>query len=69
MKAQNALRPVTQGTAEYDELLARLARRGESDLDRVEPVVREILAAVRSEGDAGLRRYVERFEKRPAGGE
>src|SRR3954471_15790096 len=57
------LSAVTQGSTEYDALLARLARRGESDLDRVEPVVREILAAVRTEGDAGLRRYVERFEK------
>ena len=60
-----ALRSVTQGTAEFDSLLARLARRGESDLDRVEPAVREILSAVRSEGDAALKRYVERFEKRP----
>src|SRR3954471_1082225 len=58
------LSAVTQGSTEYDALLARLARRGESDLDRVEPAVREILAAVRSEGDAGLKRYVERFEKR-----
>lgn len=57
------LSAVTQGSTEYDALLARLARRGESDLDRVEPVVREILSAVRTEGDAGLRRYVERFEK------
>ncbi|MES1178757.1 MAG: histidinol dehydrogenase [Myxococcales bacterium] len=63
MTTNAALSSVTQGTAEYEALLARLARRGESDLDRVEPVVREILAAVRSEGDAGLRRYVERFEK------
>jgi histidinol dehydrogenase len=59
-----ALRSVTQGTAEYDALLARLTRRGEADLDRVEPAVREILSAVRNEGDAGLARYVERFEKR-----
>jgi histidinol dehydrogenase len=63
MTTNAALRSVTQGTAEYDALLLRLARRGETDLDRVEPVVREILAAVRNEGDAGLRRYVERFEK------
>ena len=60
-----ALRSVTQGTAEFDSILARLARRGESDLDRVEPAVREILSAVRSEGDVALKRYVERFEKRP----
>jgi len=59
-----ALQAATEGTAEYDALLARLARRGESDLDRVEPAVREILAAVRSEGDRALARYVERFEKR-----
>lgn len=58
------LQSETQGTAEYDALLARLTRRGESDLDRVEPAVREILSAVRAEGDAGLKRYVERFEKR-----
>ena len=59
-----ALRSAVQGTPEYDALLSRLARRGETDLDRVEPAVREILGAVRSEGDAGLKRYVERFEKR-----
>lgn len=60
-----SLQSVTEGTPEFGALLARLARRGESDLDRVEPAVREILSAVRSEGDAALTRYVERFEKRP----
>jgi len=64
MTESPTLRSVTQGTAEYDTLLSRLARRGETDLDRVEPAVREILNAVRAEGDAGLKRYVERFEKR-----
>src|SRR6187431_2728729 len=64
MTAVAVLRSVTQGTAEYEALLARLTRRGESDLDRVEPAVREILSAVRSEGDVGLARYVQRFEKR-----
>jgi histidinol dehydrogenase len=64
MSVAAKLRSVTQGTTEYNALLAALARRGESDLDRVEPAVREILAAVRSEGDAALTRYVERFEKR-----
>ena len=59
-----ALRAVTHGTDSFDALLARLIRRGESDLDAVEPAVREILAAVRAEGDAGLARYVQRFEKR-----
>src|ERR1700753_315109 len=59
------LRAVKQGAPEYGALLASLARRGESDLDRVEPAVREILGAVRNEGDVALTRYVERFEKRP----
>jgi len=65
MSGLAALRSVKQGSAEYDALLASLARRGESDLDRVEPAVREILADVRREGDVALTRYVERFEKRP----
>jgi histidinol dehydrogenase len=58
------LRLASQGTAEYQRLLSELARRGETDLDKVEPAVREILSAVRSEGDRALARYVERFEKR-----
>jgi histidinol dehydrogenase len=65
MSAAAELRSVSQGSAEYDALLASLARRGESDLDRVESAVREILADVRREGDVALTRYVERFEKRP----
>ncbi|HEX3773619.1 MAG TPA: histidinol dehydrogenase [Polyangiaceae bacterium] len=64
MTSIGTLRSATEGSAEYQTLLARLARRGESDLDRVEPAVREILAAVRAEGDAALGRYVERFEQR-----
>lgn len=58
------LRSVTAGSPEFDATLARLVRRGESDLDRVEALVREVVAAVRSEGDAALARYVEQFEKR-----
>jgi histidinol dehydrogenase len=53
-----------EGTPEFDAWMTRLRRRGETDLERVEPAVREILAAVRSEGDRALARYVERFEKR-----
>jgi len=49
---------------DFARALARLARRGESDLERVEPVVREILAAVRSEGDAAVLRFVKQHEKR-----
>lgn len=54
----------TEGTAEFDALMARLRRRGEVDLERVEPAVREILANVRKEGDRALLHYVTRFEKR-----
>ena len=58
------LRTVVEGTPEFDSALAELATRGQSDLDRIEPAVREIVDAVRREGDAALGRYVERFEKR-----
>src|SRR4051812_18822263 len=58
------LRIVHDGTPEAARELARLERRGESDFERVEPVVREILAAVRSEGDAAVLRYAEKFDKR-----
>src|SRR5580698_2651034 len=52
------------GTPEFEAALARLEQRGQSDFARVEPVVREILAAVRSEGDAAVQRYNERFGRR-----
>ncbi len=53
-----------EGTPEFDAALARLEDRGQSDFARVEPVVREILSAVRSEGDAAVQRYNERFGRR-----
>jgi histidinol dehydrogenase len=53
-----------EGTREFDAAIERLESRGESDLARVEPAVREILSAVRSEGDAGVQRYNEQFGKR-----
>jgi len=58
------LRIVHDGTAEADAELARLDARGEADFARVEPAVREILAAVRAEGDAAVLRYAEKFDKR-----
>lgn len=58
------LRIVQDGTPEATRELARLESRGESDFERVEPVVREILAAVRREGDAAVLRYAEKFDKR-----
>ncbi len=58
------LRIVHEGTPAFDAELQRLERRGESDFERVEPVVREVLAAVRAEGDAAALRYAERFDHR-----
>ena len=56
-----------RGTPAYDAALSALARRGEADLARVEPVVREILDAVRARGDSALAEYTERFDgHRPA---
>jgi histidinol dehydrogenase len=49
------------GTPEFDAALARLVGRGESDFLRVEPQVKEILQAVRTEGDLAVRRYNARF--------
>jgi histidinol dehydrogenase len=54
------------GTPEFEAALARLEARGEADFARVEAAVREILAAVRSEGDAAVQRYNERFGRRAA---
>jgi histidinol dehydrogenase len=52
------------GTPEFDKALARLESRGDVDLSRVESTVREILDAVRAEGDAAVQRYNERFGRR-----
>jgi histidinol dehydrogenase len=54
------------GTPNFEAALARLESRGEADFTRVEPVVREILTAVRSEGDAAVHRYNARFGRRTA---
>ena len=53
-----------RGTSEYDEALRALSRRGEADLEAVEPQVRAILQAVRARGDAAVRELTERFDKR-----
>jgi len=54
------------GTRELEAALGRLESRGDADFARVEPVVREIIAAVRAEGDAAVQRYNERFGRRAA---
>jgi histidinol dehydrogenase len=58
------LKLVERDSPEYSLLLLALARRGDTDLEKVEPAVREIVSAVRSGGDKAVRSYVERFEKR-----
>jgi len=55
---------LVHGTAGFDEAMARLRDRGESEFAKVEPQVREILDAVRREGDRAVLRFVERFERR-----
>jgi histidinol dehydrogenase len=51
-------RSVDAQSSDFAPALARLTRRGESDLERVEQVVKEILAAVRSGGDRAVIGYV-----------
>lgn len=52
------------GAEEFERALSALARRGDTDLERVEPAVREIVDAVRKRGDDAVREYVKRFENR-----
>jgi len=52
------------GTEEYERARTALSRRGDTDLERVEPQVREYLKRVREEGDAALRELTERFDGR-----
>jgi histidinol dehydrogenase len=53
-----------EGTVDFDAALARLESRGESDFERVEHAVREILSAVRAEGDEAVQRYNLKFGRR-----
>src|SRR5690606_7951924 len=53
-----------RGTPEYNQALTALSRRGDADLERVEPAVRAILAEVREHGDEAIFALTERFEGR-----
>jgi histidinol dehydrogenase len=53
-----------QDTPEYAKTLTDLARRGDADLERVEPAVREIITQVRERGDQALHEYSVRFDGR-----
>lgn len=62
--ALRALAVHRYGTPMFDEALARLRERGDTDAAKVEPQVRAILDAVREEGDRAVLRFIERFERR-----
>ena len=66
-EARGSLATAVEGTQEFAQTLDRLKRRGETDLSRVEPLVREVLDDIRREGDQAVKRYVERFENRKIG--
>src|SRR5215471_18958392 len=55
---------LAQDTPEYGNTLRTLARRGDADLESVEPVVREIITQVRKRGDQALHEYSVRFDGR-----
>jgi histidinol dehydrogenase len=55
---------LVQGSPEFDAAVERLRTRGADDLEAVAPAVREILARVRREGDAGVLACIATFEKR-----
>jgi histidinol dehydrogenase len=53
-----------QDTPEYATTLRNLARRGDADLESVEPVVRDIIHQVRERGDQALSQFSLRFDGR-----
>lgn len=56
-----------RGAPSYAATLKSLERRGEADLERVTPAVRQILDEVRARGDEALFEFAERFDgRRPA---
>jgi histidinol dehydrogenase len=57
-------RIVERGDVDFEKALRTLERRGQADLESVEPAVREVLGAVRRDGDAAVRSFVTRFEAR-----
>lgn len=58
------LRILSADSVDWAETRRDLARRGDTDLDRVETAVRGIVDDVRRRGDAAVREYVEKFEGR-----
>jgi len=65
--SESELTLISKDSADWKEIRTALAGRGDSgdtDLDRVEPAVREIISAVREGGDKAVAQYVKKFESR-----
>ncbi len=60
----SALTIISSDSAQFSSTLLSLSRRGDTDLERVEPAVRQILSDVAQGGDRAVRTYVEKFERR-----
>jgi len=58
---------ISSTSAEFSSTLLALRRRGDTDLERVEPAVRQILNDVAKGGDQAVRDYVQKFERRTPG--
>lgn len=58
------LRRFESGDGAFEQRLDALRHRGDADLERVEPVVRQIIDEVRQRGNAALYEFTERFDKR-----
>ncbi|MEO6802712.1 MAG: histidinol dehydrogenase, partial [Granulicella sp.] len=56
------IRTFGRSKAAAEALIQTLEQRGAVSTARVEPVVRKILTAVKSEGDAALLRYATKFD-------
>jgi histidinol dehydrogenase len=56
------MRIFQQSNPEYEAFLHRLAHRGDEDLARVEPAVRDILSAIATRGDEALFEFAQRFD-------
>jgi len=62
--SESELTLISKDSADWKEIRTALAGRGDTDLDRVEPAVREIISAVREGGDKAVAQYVKKFESR-----
>lgn len=61
------MRWVKTGTAAFRKALAEAEVRGATDAAKVAPVVAEVIARIRKEGDAALADYTRRFDRFEAG--